>query len=207
MNAQRPNELSAAQAAAAIRAGSLRSIELVEACLERIAAREHEVGAWQCIDVEQAREQALRCDSETPRGRVAWRAVRRKDIIETADCRPNTDRRSTAVADRAGCHCVALTRRAGAILLGKTVTTEFASLHPGKTRNPQDLPRTPGGSSSGSAAAVPSDGPVAFGTQTGRVDHPPASYCGVVGYKPRSATCGLAGVQAVRSVARHARHG
>jgi amidase len=197
MSTRRANELSAAQAAAAIRAGRLKSIDLVDACLERIGAREQDVGAWQCLDAAQAREQARRCDAEAPRGALHGVPIGIKDIIDTAEL--PTERGSPIYRGRrasADAACVVLARRAGAVLLGKTVTTEFAYFQPGKTRNPHHLTHTPGGSSSGSAAAV-ADAmvPLAFGTQTAGSITRPASYCGVVGYKPTFGDWSLVGVK------------
>jgi Asp-tRNA(Asn)/Glu-tRNA(Gln) amidotransferase A subunit family amidase len=159
-------------------AGSLQPVELLEQCLKRIRAREDAVGAWQLLDgVHKAEPGAS--------GPLAGLPVGIKDVIDTADM--PTEYGSPAFAGHrpaADAVCVTKLRRAGARILGKTVTTEFASFHPGKTRNPHNRACTPGGSSSGSAAAV-ADGmvPVALGTQTAGSVIRPAAYCGVVGYK------------------------
>ena len=178
--------LDAHGAAAAIRAGTMTSEHLIRACLERISEREETVGAWAFIDPDYALEQARARDRQQPLGPLHGIPVGLKDIFDTADMptengallhagrRPETDAGATEIL-----------RAAGAVIMGKTVTAEFAVSHPGKTANPHDPRRTPGGSSSGSAAAVADFMvPLALGTQTtGSVIHP-ASYCGILGYKP-----------------------
>ena len=159
---------------------------MVRACLDRIAAREREVHAWAHLDPEAALAAARAFDKSGKRGPLAGVPFGVKDIIDTFDMptewgtpihkgrRPERD-----------AACVALSRKAGGVLLGKTVTTEFANLHPGPTRNPHDLTRTPAGSSSGSAAAVADFMvPIAIGTQTTGSTIRPASFCGVFGYRP-----------------------
>jgi Asp-tRNA(Asn)/Glu-tRNA(Gln) amidotransferase A subunit family amidase len=180
------HELTATEIAAAIAAGRTTSEAVVRACLERIAAREADVQAWAALDAEQAIAAARAFDRDGAPGPLGGVPFGVKDNIDTADLptewgtpiwRGRQARRDAA--------CVALTRRAGGILLGKTVTTEFANLHPGPTRNPHDLARTPGGSSSGSAAAVADHMvPIALGTQTTGSTIRPASFCGVFGYRP-----------------------
>jgi Asp-tRNA(Asn)/Glu-tRNA(Gln) amidotransferase A subunit family amidase len=176
---------TALEAARRIADGSLTSEALVRACLERISEREPVVQAWQHLDLDAALKIARQVD-QFGSGPLKGIPIGVKDIIDTADMptgygsplyetfRPPRD-----------AACVALARHAGALILGKTVTTEFAYFQPGKTRNPHDPDRTPGGSSSGSAAAV-ADGmvPLAFGTQTAGSIIRPASFCGCVGYKP-----------------------
>jgi Asp-tRNA(Asn)/Glu-tRNA(Gln) amidotransferase A subunit family amidase len=158
----------------------------VSACLERIAAREAEVEAWAYLDPDRAIAAARARDREASRGPLHGLPVGIKDIMDTGDIPTEHGspiyRGHRPAADAA---CVAVLRKAGAVVLGKTVTTEFAAFHPGKTRNPHNLVHTPGGSSSGSAAAV-ADGmvPVALGTQTMGSVIRPASFCGIVGYKP-----------------------
>jgi Asp-tRNA(Asn)/Glu-tRNA(Gln) amidotransferase A subunit family amidase len=180
------NPLSASEAAAAIAAGKLSSQALVEACLERIAQREDEVRAWAHIDPAQALEQARQRDRERPRSRLHGIPVGVKDVIDTCDM-PTEYGSPIYKGHRPACDaaCVAQVRELGGVILGKTVSTEFATRHPNKTRNPRNLAHTPGGSSSGSAAAV-ADGmvPIAFGTQTSSSIVRPAAFCGVVGYKP-----------------------
>jgi Asp-tRNA(Asn)/Glu-tRNA(Gln) amidotransferase A subunit family amidase len=158
----------------------------VHECLERIDAREAEIGAWETIDREGALEQARICDRSPDRGLLHGIPIGVKDIIDVAGlpARYGTPIYASNVA-ASDAACVALAKAAGAIVLGKTVTTELAFFHPGKTRNPHNLAHTPGGSSSGSAAAVAA-GMVAFalGSQTAGSVIRPASFCGVVGYKP-----------------------
>jgi len=191
------HELTATEAAAAIRAGSLRSIELVDACLARIATRENEVHAWTHIDAAAAQQQARALDAQAPTGPLHGVPIGVKDIIDTQGM-PTLRGSSVYQGSRMpwDAACVSMARRAGAIVLGKTVTTEFAYFQPGPTRNPRNLGHTPGGSSSGSAAAV-ADGmvPLAFGSQTAGSLTRPASYCGVVGYKPTFGTFTLAGIK------------
>ncbi len=172
--------------AAGLEGGTLTCVGLVEGLLDRIAALEPEVRAWAFLDPAIALDAARRIDRDGPRGPLAGVPVGVKDIIDTADM--PTGYGSPLYAGHRpprDASCVALLRRMGGLVLGKTVTTEFAYFGPGPTRNPHDPARTPGGSSSGSAAAVAAGMvPVAFGTQTAASISRPASYCGVVGYKP-----------------------
>ena len=177
--------LSASEAVAKIEAGTLTSEKLVRACLDRIAEREPAVKAWAFLDPELALAQAKAADATTG-GALRGVPVGVKDIIDTHDM--PTGHNSPIFQDKVpfgDAACVALCRTANAVILGKTVTTEFANRHPGPTTNPHNAAHTPGGSSSGSAAAV-ADGhvPLAFGTQTGGSVIRPAAYCGVIGYKP-----------------------
>lgn len=169
------------EALAGLRAGSLTAQGVLDACFARIHAREEAVGAWETIDEAAAR----RIAGLNLVGPLAGLPVGVKDIIDTVDL-PTGYGSKAFVGHRpaADAACVAALRYAGAVVLGKTVSTEFASMHPGKTRNPRNLTHTPGGSSSGSAAAV-ADGmvPVALGTQTAGSVIRPGSYCGVVAYK------------------------
>src|SRR5437762_6624600 len=180
------NELTATEIIAAIGQGQTTCEAVVHACLERIAEREPEVHAWAHLDTEAALASARAVDKNGKQGPLAGVPFGVKDIIDTFDMptewgtpihkgrRPERD-----------AACVALSRKAGGVLLGKTVTTEFANLHPGPTRNPHDLTRTPAGSSSGSAAAVADFMvPIAIGTQTTGSTIRPASFCGVFGYRP-----------------------
>ncbi|MDP6270705.1 MAG: amidase family protein, partial [Alphaproteobacteria bacterium] len=163
------NELSAIGVAAMIAKGKISSEELVAACLARIEAREDVVQAWEYLDPEAALAEARARDGEQPRGPLHGVPIGVKDIIDTADMPTAMGSPIYAGHRPAGdAACVALARAAGCVVLGKTVSTEFAGLHPGKTRNPHNPEHTPGGSSSGSAAAV-ADGmvPLAYGTQTG----------------------------------------
>jgi Asp-tRNA(Asn)/Glu-tRNA(Gln) amidotransferase A subunit family amidase len=177
--------LSASEAVARIEAGTLTSEALVRACLERIAEREPAVRAWAYLNPDLALAQAKAADSAKG-GVLRGIPVGVKDIIDTHDMPTGHNspifKGKVPFGDAA---CVALCRTANAVILGKTVTTEFANRHPGPTTNPHNAAHTPGGSSSGSAAAV-ADGqvPLAFGTQTGGSVIRPAAYCGVIGYKP-----------------------
>jgi Asp-tRNA(Asn)/Glu-tRNA(Gln) amidotransferase A subunit family amidase len=177
--------LSATEAVAAIEAGKLTAEALVRDCLDRIAAREPVMKAWAFLDPQLAIAQARAADA-LGSGALRGVPVGVKDIIDTYDM--PTGHNSPIFEGKVpfgDAACVALCRTANAVIMGKTVTTEFANRHPGPTTNPHNPAHTPGGSSSGSAAAV-ADGhvPVAFGTQTGGSVIRPAAYCGVIGYKP-----------------------
>lgn len=177
--------LSATEAVAAIEAGTLTSEKLVQACLDRIAGRDDVVKAWAHLDPERALAQARQADAKKG-GLLRGIPVGVKDIIDTHDM--PTGHNSPIFEGKVpfgDAACVALCRTANAVIMGKTVTTEFANRHAGATTNPHNRMHTPGGSSSGSAAAV-ADGqvPLAFGTQTGGSVIRPAAYCGVIGYKP-----------------------
>lgn len=158
------------------------AVGVTEACLARIAAIEDGVEAWTFLDPEHARRQAATATS----GPLAGVPVGIKDIFATRDM--PTENGSHLHAGRRPEHDAAVVERlraAGAVIMGKTVTTEFATFTPGKTRNPHDPSRTPGGSSSGSAAAVAAGMvPLALGSQTNGSVIRPASYCGVYGFKP-----------------------
>src|SRR5438309_6132435 len=181
-----PLSLSARDAAREITAGRLSATTLVAACLERITAREPVVGAWHHLDPDAALAAARRCDASPPRGPLHGVPIAVKDLIDTSDM--PTGYGSTIYEGHrpaADAACVALARAAGAIVLGKAVTTEFACFTAGKTANPHNPAHTPGGSSSGSAAAVAA-GMVrlAFGSQTTGSIIRPAAYCGGVGFRP-----------------------
>jgi len=190
MDAARLAALSATDAARLIREGALSSEELVQACLERCAAVEPQVQAWAFLDHEfallQARAADLAKGEGNPIGPLHGVPVGIKDIIDTSDYptengtvlhEGRTPSRDAAV--------VSMLRAAGAIIMGKTVTTELATYAPGKTRNPHNPEHTPGGSSSGSAAAVAAGMvPLAVGTQTNGSVIRPAAFCGVYGFKP-----------------------
>lgn len=182
--------LTALEAAARIRAGHLTSEELVRACLDIIAAREDEIGAWAWLDPDHALAQAREADDIRRAGRdvgpLHGVPVGIKDIIETADM-PTENGSPLFAGRRTGREAAVVSRlrEAGAVIMGKTVTTEMAVYHPGKTRNPHRPTHTPGGSSSGSAAAVAAGMvPLAIGTQTNGSVIRPASFCGVHGLKP-----------------------
>jgi len=192
-----PHELTATEASAKIDAGTLTAEALVESCIERIEAREHSVRAWKYIDVQAARTQAKALDRGPRQGILHGIPFGVKDIIDTATMptghgspiyeghRPTID-----------APCVALSLQSGGVMMGKTVSTEFASRHPGATRNPHNPDYSPGGSSSGSGAAVADKMvPMAFGTQTGGSVIRPAAFCGCVGYKPTYGLFSAAGVK------------
>ena len=182
--------LSAVEAAEAMRAGEITSEELVRACLDHISGIEERIGAWTYLDPDHALKQAREADQVLQKGKgigpLNGIPVGVKDIFDTRDM--PTEDGTVLHAGRqpdADATAVALLREAGAIILGKTVTTELAVYAPGKTRNPHDPECTPGGSSSGSAAAVAARMvPLAIGTQTNGSVIRPASYCGVYGFKP-----------------------
>ncbi len=173
-----------------LRSGEISALELTEACLDRIAARDATVRAWVWIDPDQARAQARLLDdhraSGAPLGALHGLPVGLKDVIDTAGIPTQNgcpvDKGRVPEADA---YVVARLRAEGAVIMGKTVTTELAYMQARETTNPHNPAHTPGGSSSGSAAAV-ADGhvPLAVGTQTGGSVIRPASYCGVTGLKP-----------------------
>lgn len=182
--------MTAGQAAVKIRSGRIKSEELVRGCLDRIAEVDDNIQAWAHLDKEHALTQARAADEARQAG-VAMGPLHGvpvgvKDIFDTKDM-PTEDGTvlhagRTPLSDATA---VARLRQAGAVIMGKTVTTELAVYAPGKTRNPHDPLRTPGGSSSGSAAAVAAGMiPLSIGTQTGGSIIRPASYCGVYGFKP-----------------------
>ncbi|MGH7385063.1 MAG: amidase, partial [Candidatus Rokuibacteriota bacterium] len=183
-------ELSAVEAAELIRAGRVSSVELVESCLGRIQETEGQVEAWTFLDPKYAVAQAKASDewrlSGRPIGALHGVPVGLKDIVDTADM--PTENGSVLHAGRTPSRDAAVVERlraAGAVIMGKTVTTEFATRTPGKTRNPHNPAHTPGGSSSGSAAAVAAGMvPLAVGSQTGGSTIRPGSYCGVYALKP-----------------------
>jgi len=181
-----PTELTALAAAKEIASGRLTSEKLTQALLERIDSRDDAVRAWAHLDPDQVLAEARMRDSERPRSPLHGVPVGVKDILDTHDMPtthgspiyPNNHPSNDAA-------CVALLRDAGMVVMGKTVTTEFALRNPGPTRNPHDPTRTPGGSSSGSAAGVGDcQIPLGIGTQTSGSIIRPASFSGVVGYKP-----------------------
>ena len=190
MDASQLNWLSATDAARAVRDGAISSEQLVEACLARIREAEPAVQAWQFLDPEHALKQARELDDQRRQGAATGPLhgvpVGIKDIIDTTDM--PTEDGTPLHAGRApddDATVVAMLRQAGAVIMGKTVTTECAYFHPGKTRNPHNPEHTPGGSSSGSAAAVAAGMvPLALGSQTNGSTIRPASFCGVYGFKP-----------------------
>ena len=186
MSAKPLNELTASEVVAAVKAGTTTCEAVTRACLEHIAAREPAVQAWQYLNPEQAIAEARTRDRGDRSGPLIGVPFNVKDIIETADM--PTEYGSPIYRGfraRADASCVALSRKAGAVLLGKAVTTEFANFHPSRTHNPLDLARTPGGSSAGSAASVADYmAALSVGSQTSGSTVRPASFCGVFGYRP-----------------------
>jgi Asp-tRNA(Asn)/Glu-tRNA(Gln) amidotransferase A subunit family amidase len=182
--------VSAAEAARSIRDGVISSTQLVEACLARVREVDADVQAWTFLDPDHVLAQARAADefrlSGQPIGPLHGVPVGLKDIIDTGDM--PTENGSVLHAGRTpsrDASVVAMLRAAGAVVMGKTVTTEFATRAPGKTRNPHNPAHTPGGSSSGSAAAVAAEMvPLALGSQTTGSTIRPASFCGVYGFKP-----------------------
>ncbi|MGH7115120.1 MAG: amidase [Stellaceae bacterium] len=177
--------LTASAAAARLEAGNLSAEALVHDCLDRAEARAA-VKAWVWLDPEQAVAQARAIDRAGRPGLLKGVPVGVKDVIDTYDM-PTQHGSPIYCGNRpfADAACVALTRAASGVILGKTVTTEFANRHPRETVHPHNPAHTPGGSSSGSAAAVADfQVPVGFATQTGGSTIRPAAFCGVIGYKP-----------------------
>ncbi|MGJ5180303.1 amidase [Bradyrhizobium oligotrophicum] len=182
-----PCFLTAAEAAAAIRAGTLTSEALVRSCLERIEARDPIVKAWLHVDKAKAIATARERDKYPDHGPLHGLPFGVKDMIDTADM-PTTYNSNCYWQHRPAkdAACVAVARHSGAVILGKTDTVEFAAAgRKAATRNPYHLGHTPGGSSSGSGAAVGDwQVPLAFGTQTGGSHIRPASFNGIYGLKP-----------------------
>lgn len=192
--------LSAHQAAAEIRRGTLTSEALVRDCLAQIEQREAEVQAWTFLDPDYALSQARAADARQkaglPLGPLHGVPVGLKDVIDTADMptENGTPLHAGRMAQR-DARLVELLRDAGAVIMGKTVTTELATYSPGKTRNPHNPAHTPGGSSSGSAAAVAAGMvPLALGTQTNGSMIRPAAFCGIFGFKPSRGLLPLRGI-------------
>ena len=188
---------SAVTARALIERGELSPAAYLAACLERIDARDAEVGAWEQVDRERALAIANNMAQRTS-ALLGGIPLGVKDIIDVAGLatRFGSPIYANAPVASIDAACVAMMRFHGAIALGKTVSTELAGAHPGKTRNPHARTHTPGGSSSGSAAAV-ADGhvPLAIGTQTAGSILRPAAYCGVFGFKPTHGIVPLTGVK------------
>jgi Asp-tRNA(Asn)/Glu-tRNA(Gln) amidotransferase A subunit family amidase len=178
--------LSALDLARKVEAGTLQPIDIIEQCADAIAAQEDEVGAFTYLDIDGARKRAREDAARLAAGALRGLPVGLKDIYDTADM-PTEYGSAAYKGHRPASDAAAVTmlRRAGGIMLGKTVTTEFAHQQTGKTRNPHNLEHTPGGSSSGSAAAVAAGMvPIATGTQTAGSVIRPGSFCGVAAFKP-----------------------
>ena len=192
-------QLHAWQAAALLARRELSAVELVRACLKRISEREPQVHAFVQLGADAALARARELDAGAVHGLLHGLPLGVKDLFDTFDL--PTAYGSSIYAEQqptVDAAAVALCREAGAVLLGKTVTTELANMYPGVTRNPHNPQHTPGGSSSGSAAAV-ADGmlPLALGTQTAGSLIRPAAFCGVVGYKPSHNRVPKAGVKSL----------
>ena len=191
--------LTATEAAQQIAASTITSEQLTRACLEHIAAREPAIGAWTHLAADAALQRARALDAQPPssRGLLHGIPVAVKDFIDTFDM-PTTYGSAIYASNRpaSDASCVAMARAAGAVVLGKTVSTELAYFTPGKTANPRNTAHTPGGSSSGSAAAVADHMvPLAIGSQTAGSVIRPAAFCGVVGYKPSFGLISRAGAK------------
>ena len=198
-NAARLNDLDAWQAARLLARRELSAFDLARACLDRVVERDGDIHAFTHVDPDAVLAQARALDAGALRGPLHGLPLGVKDLFDTVDLPTAYGSPIYAghrpVADAAA---VALCRAAGALVLGKTVTTEFAYFHPGATRNPHHPDHTPGGSSSGSAAAVADRMlPLALGTQTAGSIIRPAAYCGVVGYKPSWGRVPRAGVKSL----------
>ena len=195
-------KLNALDALNMMKKGELTSEKYVKAFLDHIKIREPLVGAWNYLNQEQAIQQAKLADKrwkDKNPGKLNGLPIGIKDIIDTKDM--PTENGSSIYKDRRpsdDAHLVKLLRDAGAVIMGKCVTTEFALSGPGKTKNPKDLECTPGGSSSGSAAAV-SDNmiPLAIGSQTGGSVLRPASFTGILGLKPTFGTISRFGMSPI----------
>src|SRR5215207_6007403 len=190
------NKLSATEAANKVLSREISSEELIRACIDRIEDREHTVSAWKFLDPELALVQAKRCDNTEAEGPLHVVPVGIKDQFDTTDM-PTTYGSPIYEGYRPAldAESVARLRAAGAVVMGKTKCTELCTYYPMDTANPFDPNRTPGGSSSGSAAAVADFMvPVATGTQTVGSTIRPASYCGIFGYKPTFGSISRSGV-------------
>ena len=178
--------LSACDAAEKIALGDITSEQLVLSCLQHIKRRDPQIHAWEFLDGDAALRRARQLDQVAPIGPLHGVPVGIKDIIETKHM-PTTYGSSiyTDYYPQSNAECIDLLEQAGAVILGKTVTAEFATYSPGPTTNPRNIAHTPGGSSSGSAAAVADfQVPLAIGTQTAGSVIRPASFCGTLGFKP-----------------------
>ncbi|MCY4208235.1 MAG: amidase [Roseovarius sp.] len=194
------HEISASTALDLIKSGRVGSLELVEACISRIECTDDSINAWEHIDFDQARQQAEEMDrirrSGLPTGSLHGLPVGLKDIVDAkglpTECGSEIFKGQMPKSDAALTEHL---REEGAVVLGKTVSTECAFMNPSRTRNPRNLSRTPGGSSSGSAASVAScQVPLAIGTQTNGSVIRPAAFCGTFGFKPTRGVISRRGV-------------
>ena len=192
-----PADLTATEIVAAVDTGDLTCEAVATACIERIEAQEETLQAWAYFDSDTVLAAARAADRAPSRGPLQGVPFGAKDIIDTGDM-PTAHGSPIYQGNRPrwDAPCIAACRNAGAVLFGKTVTAEFAHVQPGPTRNPHNPRHTPGGSSSGSAAAVGAHMvPAAFGTQTTGSAIRPAAFCGTVGYKPSYGDFNLTGVR------------
>jgi Asp-tRNA(Asn)/Glu-tRNA(Gln) amidotransferase A subunit family amidase len=195
-----PYTLTATEAVQAIASGHLSSVDLVKSCLAQIADTDASIKAWAYLDPESALAQAAECDrirkAGLGTGPLHGLPVGLKDVIDTRDM--PTQRGTDIFKDRQpekDARLVERLRESGAVIMGKTVTTELAFVHANDTRNPHNPEHSPGGSSSGSAAAVAAcHVPLAVGTQTNGSVIRPASFCGTFGFKPTRGVISRAGV-------------
>lgn len=197
--AQPLHQLNAWEAAGLLKRREVTAFDLLRSCLDRIAEREAEVQAFVQLDADGALAAARQLDAGPVRGLLHGLPFGVKDLLDTADLATAYGSPIyTGHRPRADAAAVSLCREAGAVVVGKTVTTELANMYAGRTRNPHNLAHTPGGSSSGSAAAV-ADAmlPLALGTQTAGSVIRPAAFCGVVGFKPTHNRVPKAGVKAL----------
>jgi Asp-tRNA(Asn)/Glu-tRNA(Gln) amidotransferase A subunit family amidase len=194
------HKLTATEAAAAVASGRISSVDLVKSCLEEITRTAPALKAWAHLNPQAALDQAAESDRRRRAGFALGQLhgvpVALKDIVDTADM--PTERGTPIFAGRkpeADARIVEALREAGAIILGKTVTTELAFVHAAETRNPHNLNHSPGGSSSGSAASVAAAHvPLSVGTQTNGSVIRPASFCGVYGFKPSRGVISRTGI-------------
>lgn len=199
MSTPRLHELDATTAARLLARRELKAQDLVRACLERVSERDEDIHAFAHLDAVSALAQAKALDDGPVRGLLHGLPLGVKDLFDTTDL-PTCYGSAVYAGHRpvADAASVALCREAGAVVMGKTVTTEFAYFQPGPTANPRNTRHTPGGSSSGSAAAVADHMvPLALGTQTAGSIIRPAAFCGVVGYKPSLGRVASAGVKSL----------
>lgn len=192
-----PNDLTATEARAAIANGALTAEALTRSCLEQVEASEPNVHAFAHVDAGKAIAAAQALDRAPAKGALQGIPFVAKDIIDSHDMPTGYGspiyKGAQPFADASP---IAMARAVGGVLLGKTVTTEFANLTPNETSNPLDTSRTPGGSSSGSAAAVAAKmAPLAYGTQTTQSTIRPAAFCGVHGYCPTQGDFRMSGVR------------
>jgi Asp-tRNA(Asn)/Glu-tRNA(Gln) amidotransferase A subunit family amidase len=190
--------LSALDLARRIEDGTMTPAKVVDRCAEAIAAQDAEIGAFAALDVERARRAAeAQAHSHGPT-LLRGLPVGVKDIFDTVDFPTEYGSKIYAgYRPPSDCAAVSLLKRAGGVVLGKTITTEFAHMQPAKTKNPRNLAHSPGGSSSGSAAAIAAGMvPIATGTQTGGSVIRPAAYCGIAGFKPSYRLLPTAGIKA-----------